>query len=105
MIATIIIDRFIINFCRNAHTQIFFFYLIQKIGSAKANYTALVYPMLALATSAYFENFVFNIFNLVGFALIIVALAIEFNKSNSTSSNLDKFWIAAWAGNYSQIFN
>jgi drug/metabolite transporter (DMT)-like permease len=54
------------------------FYLIQKIGSAKANYTALIYPMLALAISAYFENFVFNIFNLVGFALIIVALAVEF---------------------------
>jgi drug/metabolite transporter (DMT)-like permease len=58
------------------------FYLIQKIGSAKANYTALIYPILALGTSAYFENFAFNIFNLVGLALIILALAIEFVKTD-----------------------
>lgn len=54
------------------------FYLIQKIGSAKANYTALVYPAIALITSAYFENFHFTILSVVGFVMILSALAIEF---------------------------
>ncbi len=54
------------------------FYLIQKIGSAKANYTALVYPAIALITSAYFENFHFNILGVIGFGMIILAIGIEF---------------------------
>lgn len=54
------------------------FYLIQKIGSAKANYTALVYPAIALITSAYFENFHFNVLGIIGFGMIIVAIGIEF---------------------------
>ncbi len=54
------------------------FYLIQEIGSAKANYTALVYPVIALVTSAYFENFHFTFLSGAGFVMIISALAIEF---------------------------
>ncbi len=54
------------------------FYLIEKIGSTKANYTSLIYPIIALITSACFENFAFNIFSILGFALIIGAIAIEF---------------------------
>ncbi len=54
------------------------FYLIHKIGAAKANYTALVYPTLALITSSLLENFQFSFFNLIGFLLIIYALVIEF---------------------------
>lgn len=54
------------------------FYLIQKIGSAKANYTALIYPALALVVSSFFENFQFNALNVIGFFMIISALAIEF---------------------------
>jgi drug/metabolite transporter (DMT)-like permease len=58
------------------------FYLIQKIGSAKANYTALVYPAIALLVSAHFENFSLNIFNAVGFFMILSALVIEFMPKN-----------------------
>ncbi len=54
------------------------FYLIQHIGSAKANYTALVYPTIALITSSFFENFHFTFLSTLGFLLIISALAIEF---------------------------
>lgn len=54
------------------------FYLIQKIGSARANYTALVYPAIALITSSFFENFHFTFFSTLGFLMIISALAIEF---------------------------
>lgn len=57
------------------------FYLIQKIGSTKANYTALVYPALALAVSGFYENFQLTIFNAIGFLLITSALAIEFMNS------------------------
>jgi drug/metabolite transporter (DMT)-like permease len=57
------------------------FYLIQRIGSAKANYTALVYPALALVVSSFFEDFDFNFFSLIGFLMIISALLIEFLPS------------------------
>jgi len=59
------------------------FYLIQEIGSAKANYTALIYPVIALITSAYLENFHFNLLSGLGFVMIISALAIEFVQVKS----------------------
>jgi len=55
------------------------FYLVQKIGSAKANYTALIYPIIALTTSAYFENYKFNFLAIIGLVLIICAIFIEFS--------------------------
>ena len=54
------------------------FYLIQTIGSAKANYTALVYPTIALLISGVYENFHFNFFSIIGLMLIILALVIDF---------------------------
>lgn len=54
------------------------FYMIQKVGSAKANYTALIYPAIALITSSYLEGFTFSIFSFCGFAMIFLAIAIEF---------------------------
>lgn len=54
------------------------FYMIQKIGSARANYTALVYPAIALITSAFLENYHFSFLSTVGFLLIISALLVEF---------------------------
>ncbi len=59
------------------------YYLIQTIGSAKANYTALVYPVIALLTSTFFEDFSLNFYNAIGFVLIISALAIEFMSFSS----------------------
>lgn len=54
------------------------FYMIQKVGSTKANYTSLIYPMIALTTSSYFEGFQFKMISFIGFAMIIIALIIEF---------------------------
>lgn len=54
------------------------FFLIQKIGAARANYTSLVYPTIALLVSSFFEDFRFTFLGTFGLALIILALAIEF---------------------------
>jgi drug/metabolite transporter (DMT)-like permease len=54
------------------------FYLIQNIGSTRANYTALVYPAIALIISSFFEDLSFNFLSFVGFGMIILALIIEF---------------------------
>ncbi len=54
------------------------FYMIQKIGSARANYTSLIYPTIALIISSFFESFHFSFFNIIGLMLITTALAIEF---------------------------
>lgn len=58
-----------------------FYYLIQKIGAVKANYTALVYPTIALIVSSFFENFRFTALGNMGLVLIILALAIEFTSN------------------------
>lgn len=57
------------------------FHLIQKMGSAKANYTALVYPAIALVASSFFENYQFSFLSVVGFLMIISALLIEFRPN------------------------
>ncbi|MBP7710458.1 MAG: DMT family transporter [Rickettsiales bacterium] len=57
------------------------FYLIQHVGSTRANYTALVYPVIALITSALLENFEFKILSVVGLVMILLAIAIEFAPS------------------------
>lgn len=54
------------------------FYLVQTIGSARANYTALVYPVIALGISVFLENVALNLYSLIGVALIIFALLLEF---------------------------
>lgn len=59
-----------------------FYYLIQNIGTVKANYTALIYPIIALLVSSFYENFKFTFLGTFGLALIIGALAIEFIKTN-----------------------
>lgn len=58
------------------------FYMIQKVGSTKANYTSLVYPMIALTTSSYLEGFEFKTLSFIGFAMIVIALIIEFMPKN-----------------------
>jgi len=54
------------------------YYLIQQIGTAKANYTALVYPSIALAVSSFFENYQFQLISTIGLLLIIIALSLDF---------------------------
>jgi len=57
-----------------------FYYLIQKVGAVKANYTALVYPTIALIVSSFFENFKFTTLGNIGLLLIIIAIALEFSS-------------------------
>lgn len=59
-----------------------FYYLIQNIGTVKANYTSLIYPIIALLVSSFYENFKFTFLGTFGLILIISALAIEFIKAN-----------------------
>ena len=54
------------------------YYLIQKIGTAKANYTALVYPVIALAVSSFFENYQFQLISTIGLVLIIMSISLDF---------------------------
>jgi len=60
------------------------FYLVQKIGSARANYTALVYPVVALIISVFLENLTLNFYSIIGVALIIFALLLEFMLKNKS---------------------
>jgi len=54
------------------------FHLIHTIGAAKANYTALIYPVIALTISAFLENYQFSFYGVMGLILIISALAFQF---------------------------
>jgi len=46
-------------------------YLISKIGSSKAGYTSLIYPVGALIISAFFENYYFGYISVLGLLMII----------------------------------
>jgi len=54
------------------------FYLVQTIGSTRANYTSLVYPIIALTISVFLENVALNFLSIVGILFIIAALLLEF---------------------------
>jgi drug/metabolite transporter (DMT)-like permease len=54
------------------------YYLIQKIGTVKASYTALIYPIIALIISSFFEKFEFTILGTIGLFFILIALILEF---------------------------
>jgi len=64
------------------------YYLIAQIGAAKANYTALVYPTIALTVSSFFENYKFNVLNIMGLLLIIMALSFDFFYNKFYKSHL-----------------
>jgi len=56
------------------------YYLIQKLGAAKANYTSLIYTVGAILVSTYFEDYQWHLINIVGFFMIILSLFNEFRK-------------------------
>lgn len=68
------------------------FYLIEKIGSARANYTALIYPTIALVISSFLEDFQFNSLSVFGLILIISALVIEFMPKTFIKNKLRNFF-------------
>jgi drug/metabolite transporter (DMT)-like permease len=57
-------------------------HLISKIGSSKAAYTSLIYPVGALAISAMFENYHFGLISIFGLVMIIAGnyLALRSKK-------------------------
>lgn len=68
------------------------YYLIQKIGTVKASYTALIYPIIALIISSFFEKFEFTILGTIGLFFILIALILEFffNYFNNKFHNIFK---------------
>ncbi len=46
-------------------------FLVDKVGSANAAYTALLYPVFALILSGIFEDYKFTIFTILGIVLVI----------------------------------
>ncbi|QED23730.1 DMT family transporter [Candidatus Deianiraea vastatrix] len=56
------------------------YYLIDKIGSARANYSSLIYTIGAIWVSTYFEDYAWSIVNFVGFLMIIASIFNEFRK-------------------------
>jgi drug/metabolite transporter (DMT)-like permease len=69
-----------------------FYYLIQKIGTIKANYTALIYPLIAITVSAFYEDFRFTLIGTFGLILIIFALIIEFINISTIKNFLLSFF-------------
>lgn len=47
-------------------------FLVDKIGSARASYTALLYPVFALIISGIFENYHFTFLTFLGIILVIL---------------------------------
>lgn len=59
-------------------------YLISSLGSSKAAYTSLIYPVGALIISAFFENYHFGYASILGLLMIISGnyLALRSKKNN-----------------------
>jgi drug/metabolite transporter (DMT)-like permease len=55
--------------------------MLGEIGPDKAGYVILVVPLVALIISTFFENYQWNIYSIVGAALLFVGNAITLRKS------------------------
>lgn len=62
-------------------------YLISKIGSSKAGYTSLIYPVGALIISAFFENYHFGYISILGLFMIISGNYLALRSKKPTSTN------------------
>lgn len=54
--------------------------LVQQIGSDKAAYVVLIYPIVALIISTIFENYIWTVSSLIGVLLVLVGNAIAMGK-------------------------
>ncbi len=54
--------------------------LLQQIGSDKAAYVVLMYPLVALALSTLFEGYVWHVQALIGVAVVLVGNAVAMGK-------------------------
>lgn len=57
-------------------------FLVEKIGSAKASYTAILYPVFALIISGIFENYHFTLLAFIGIILVIIGNLIALRSKN-----------------------
>ncbi|MFI4938316.1 MAG: DMT family transporter [Candidatus Berkiellales bacterium] len=64
--------------------------LVQRIGSEKAVYTTLFFPIVALLVSTYFESFEWGSEAMIGVALIILGNALVITKPTLFSKQLAK---------------
>lgn len=63
-------------------------FLVEKIGSSKAAYTALIYPVLALIISGFFENYQFTILTIFGIILVIIGNLIALKSRKKIKENV-----------------
>ena len=58
--------------------------LLQRIGSDKATYVVLVYPIVALGLSTLFEGYVWTVIAALGVGLVLLGNAVAMGKLNRT---------------------
>jgi drug/metabolite transporter (DMT)-like permease len=64
--------------------------LLKQIGSDKAAYVVLVYPIVALIISTFFEGYLWSMFSLVGVIFVLIGNAFAMGKLNRVLSK----WVA-----------
>ncbi len=61
------------------------YYLMDKIGVAKANYSSFIYTIGAISISTIFEDYEWSILNLAGFTIIMASVYMQFGKNEKTA--------------------
>jgi drug/metabolite transporter (DMT)-like permease len=56
--------------------------LLKQIGSDKSAYVVLVYPIVALIISTFFESYMWSIYAVIGVILVLIGNAIAMGKAN-----------------------
>ncbi len=56
--------------------------LLKQIGSDRAAYVVLVYPIVALAISTFFEGYVWTSYSMIGVIFVIIGNAVAMGKAN-----------------------
>jgi drug/metabolite transporter (DMT)-like permease len=54
--------------------------LLKQMGADKAAYVVLVYPMVALVISTFFEGYTWSVLSVVGVVIVLVGNAIAMGK-------------------------
>ncbi len=62
------------------------YYLINKLGAAKANYASLIYTVGAIWVSTIFEDYTWSIINFFGFAMILLSIYMQFGQKQEIKS-------------------
>jgi drug/metabolite transporter (DMT)-like permease len=54
--------------------------LIGKIGADRAAYATMLFPVVALAISTFYEGYQWSAYNIVGMVLVLVGNGLVLNK-------------------------